>query len=136
MWQKNDGTGEANILQNQFTAYLVTALHRQKVDYLRRRTRLLQHEFSVDFQEERPEFQTGSEMGGDLPVQMQLENIALGIALEQLKERDRYIFFARVLDERSFEDLAKELGMGYKGVAAAYYRVIQKIKKEMRGDRE
>lgn len=136
MWQKNDGTGEANILQNQFTAYLLTALHRQKVDYLRRRTRLIQHEFSVDFHEERPEFQTGSEIEIHLPIQMQLENRALGIALEQLKERDRYIFFARVLDERTFEELAEELGMGYKGVAAAYYRVIQKIKKEMRGDKE
>ena len=136
MWQKNDGTGEANILQNQFTAYLVTALHRQKVDYLRRRTRLTQHEFSVDFQEEWPEFQTGSEIEIQLPIQMQLENIALGAALERLKERDRYIFFARVLDERSFQELAGELGMEYKGVAAAYYRVIQKIKKEMRGDKE
>lgn len=136
MWQKNDGTGEANILQNQFTAYLVTALHRQKVDYLRRRTRLIQHEFSVDFQEEWSEFQTASEIEIQLPIQMQLENIALGAALERLKERDRYIFFARVVDERSFEELAEELGMGYKGVAAAYYRVIQKIKEEMRGDKE
>ena len=136
MWQKNDGTGEANILQNQFTAYLVTALHRQKVDYLRRRTRLIQHEFSVDFQEEWPEFQTSSEIEIQLPIQMELENMALGAALERLKERDRYIFFARVLDERSFQELAEELGMEYKGVAAAYYRVIQKIKKEMRGDKE
>ena len=134
MWQKNDGTGEANILQNQFTAYLVTALHRQKVDYLRRRARLIQYEFSADFQEEWPEFQTGTDMEDQLPIQMQLENIALSNALEQIKERDRYIFFAKVLDERSFEELAEELGMGYKGVAAAYYRVIQRIKKEMRGE--
>lgn len=62
---------------------------------------------------------------------LDFENAALGRALTQLKERDRYIFFARVLDERAFDDLAMELGMGYKGVAAAYYRAIEKIKREM-----
>lgn len=47
-------------------------------------------------------------------------------ALLQIDKRDRYIFYAHVVDERSFADLALELGMGYKGVAAAYYRVIKK----------
>lgn len=41
-------------------------------------------------------------------------------------------FFARVLDERSFESLAEEMGLGYKGVTAIYYRTIQKIKKKMK----
>lgn len=137
MWLKNDGTGEANILQNQFTAYLVTALRRKKVDYLKRRSKLEQYELSVDFQEDWIGVSSDleSEIMMHLPIHMQMENAALGRALEQITERDRYIFFARILDERSFEELAEELGMRYKGVAAVYYRVIQKIKKQMRGDK-
>ena len=33
MRQRNDGTGEENILQNQFTAYLLVAVHRYKAAY-------------------------------------------------------------------------------------------------------
>ena len=78
----------------------------------------------------------GLNMLDRLPLQMQLENTALKLALEQMKGRERYIFLAKVLDERSFEELAEELGMGYKGVAAAYYRALEKIRKEMRGEEQ
>ena len=52
-------------------------------------------------------------------------------ALGQISDRERYIFFARALERRSFQDLALELGLGYKGVAAIYYRALQKLKKEL-----
>lgn len=131
---RNDGKGEANILQNQFTAYLMTAIRRRKVTLLQERAKLAQRELSVDLQGYLPgalgAMETPRRTYRDVPI----ENAALERALEQIEERDRYIFFARVLDERGFSELAAELGMGYKGVAAAYYRVIRKIKSEMRGD--
>lgn len=40
-------------------------------------------------------------------------------------------FFSHVLDEKGFEELAKELHLGYKGVAAIYYRTVRKIKNKM-----
>lgn len=134
MWQRNDGKSEVNILQNQFTKYLMTAIRRRKAVYLNHRGTVAQFEFSVDFQEAWPEFSTDPDMLDCLPLQMQLENTALKLALEQMKDRERYIFFAKVLDDRGFEDLATELGMGYKGVAAAYYRALEKIRKEIRGE--
>ena len=54
--------------------------------------------------------------------------------LRQIEKRDRYIFYAHVLDERTFTELAAELGLTYKGVTAAYYRVIHKIRDALRGD--
>ena len=53
-------------------------------------------------------------------------------ALEQISERERYVFMARVLDGISFEELGAELGLGYKGVAAVYYRAVSKIRKRMK----
>jgi len=134
MWQRNDGKSETNILQNQFTKYLMTAIRRRKAAYLNHRGTVERYEFSVDFQEMGSEFSTDPDMLARLPLQMQLENAALKLALEQMKERERYIFLTKVLDARSFEEMATELGMGYKGVAAVYYRAIEKIKKEMRGE--
>lgn len=65
------------------------------------------------------------------PESLALDSIALAQALEQLSERDRRIFLAQAMGNHSFEELAAELGLGYKGVAAAYYRAIQKLKQEL-----
>lgn len=49
MRYRNNGQGEDNILQNQFTTYLVTAIRWQKIAYLKKRTKLGAHELSTDF---------------------------------------------------------------------------------------
>lgn len=67
-----------------------------------------------------------------LHLPMQLEDSALLHALKGISERERHVFFARVLDERGFESLAEEMGLGYKGVATIYYRALRKIKKKMK----
>lgn len=51
--------------------------------------------------------------------------------MNQLSDRERYILLERVVCERSFDELAAELGIGYKGAAAIYYRAIKKIKNGM-----
>lgn len=70
----------------------------------------------------------------ELPLLMQLESTTLQNALCQLSERERYVFLSRVLEETGFEELGAELGLGYKGAAAVYYRAAGKIKKLMKGD--
>lgn len=72
------------------------------------------------------------DMLGELPLFMQLENDTLKDALEQISEREQYVFLAHVLEEASFEELAVALGLGYKGVAAIYYRAVNKIKRKMK----
>ena len=131
MRYRDNGQGEDNILQNQFTTYLVTAIRWQKIAYLKKRTKLGTHELPTDFDSafaQMLETQGTSAASVEQPV---LDSLMLAQALGQISDRERYIFFARALEKRSFDDLAAELGMGYKGVAAAYYRAVQKLKKEM-----
>lgn len=131
MWQRNNGQGEANILQNQFTAFLMTAVRWQKIDYLRNRTKRETHEVPANF--DHAVIQT-RETGAEKTVSLEqpvLESIALAQALSQISDRERYVFFARALEGRSFDELALELGVGYKGAAAIYYRTIRKLKKEL-----
>ena len=122
---RNNGQGESNILQNQFTRYLKTAIQRRKIDLFRARSK-------VD--------DSWQDIPGLITVDIyfnsagQCDTIGLEQALCQIGKRDRYIFYAHVLDERTFTELAAELGLTYKGVTAAYYRVIYKIREMLRGD--
>lgn len=116
---RNSGNGESNILQNQFTRYLKTAIERKKIDVLRERIKLYSHEQYDDSWREISSLATEDKY---FKFSTEFESTALEQALLQIEKRDRYIFYARVVEERSFAELALELGMGYKGVAAAYYR--------------
>lgn len=132
MRQKNNGKSESEILQNLFTAYLATAVQRRRNDYIRQAIQLQQAENPMsDLWYEREEEAEGGMLLG-LPLSMQLEDSALLHALKGINERERHVFLARVLDERSFESLAEEMGLGYKGVATIYYRTVGKIKKKMK----
>ena len=131
MWQKNNGKSETEILQNQFTAYLATAVQRRRNDYLQQMDRRQQIESLTEDFMFMPECSIEQDMLLGLPVLMQLEDSALLHALRELSERERYIFLARAVDGKSFEMLAEETGMGYKGVAAVYYRTVQKIKRKI-----
>lgn len=128
---RNSGKGESNILQNQFTCYLRTAIQCKKIDVLRERKKIYGHEHCDGSWREKAVLATEDEY---FRFSIQFESIVLEQTLLQIEKRDRYIFYAHVLDERTFTELAAELGMSYKGVAAAYYRVIKKVCKKMRGD--
>lgn len=132
MRQKNNGKSETEVLQNLFTAYLTTAVKRRRNDYIQQATRLQQMEDVTDNFQYSPEYGTDEDVFVGLPLTMQLEDSALIHALKELNERERHVFLARVLDERSFESLAEEMGLGYKGVTSIYYRTLRKIKKKMK----
>ena len=126
MYQRNDGKGENNIIQNRFTSYLVSAVSRRKSDYLRTKQRRGSIELPAD-----PDNLTAPENADiDDPETLLciMENAALSDVLSSVSERDRYIFFSRALYQRSFDELALELGLGYQGVAAVYYRVCKKVR--------
>lgn len=130
--RRNNGMGKDNITQNQFTAYLMKAVQRTKISYLRTQEKLVRHEIPTDFHEVPAD--AGAPFEEEAYEMLLLENAALKCALERIGQRERLILLARVLDGRDFESLAAELDLTYKGVASAYYRLIQKMKKEMGGD--
>ncbi|HWQ75176.1 MAG TPA: sigma-70 family RNA polymerase sigma factor [Syntrophomonas sp.] len=128
MWEHNDGIGESSVLQNQFTTYLVTAVHRRKIQYLQVKSRRLKNEIPLDPQEERKEFRSDLDITSQLPLLDQLESNELRQALEQLKGRDFFILTKKVLDERSFQEIADETGIAYKTIASIYYRLIKRLR--------
>ena len=130
MWQRNSGKSETEIIQNQFTAYLATAVQRRRSDYIQQMDRRRKIETLTEDFPFMPECSIEQDMLLGLPALMQLEDSVLLQALKELSERERYIFLARVLDGKSFETLAEEMELGYKGVSAVYYRTVQKIRRK------
>lgn len=132
MWQRNNGQTEAEKLQNRFTAYLLVAVRRQQRDYMMKANQQTRFELLVEDDTYRFGCQEETDLLNELPLMLQLESASLQYALEQINERERYVSLARVLDGTGFEELGAELGIGYKGAAAAYYRAVGKIKKMMK----
>ena len=132
MWQKNDGQNEADKLQNRFTAYISVAIQRRRNAYILQSVRQQQLETLSENPVSGSEYDILDDILGELPLLMQLENDKLLYALKELDERERQIFLARVLDDKSFEELAGVIGLSYKGVAAIYYRALRKIRNRMK----
>ena len=134
MQYRNDGNREEYIIQNQFTAYLQVALKRRKREYNSRFYILQKHEQPME-----PDsvLFTDHDCNDDYyhRIEQQAEYIAVLKAMDQLHDRERFVLIARSLEERSFEELAKELQIGYKGVAAIYYRAIRNIRKKLEGEK-
>lgn len=124
--------------QNQFTAYLVRAVRRKRRGYIEAQVRRLNREISTDL----PEYFWDTEVQSNPMDELLFEepasfgevyfkNERLEAALRRLPDRDRDVLFSKVVAEHSFTEIAAEMGLSYKGVAAVYYRAIGKLKKEL-----
>ncbi|MBD5540316.1 MAG: sigma-70 family RNA polymerase sigma factor [Lachnospiraceae bacterium] len=132
MWKRNEGKSELDILQNRFTRYLVTAVKRQRLLYIKNRNTRISQELPFEMQENQLLLMTEPDMLEMLPLMQKLENQGLRSAISGMKERERYIFLERVLSDKSIAELSIELGMEYKSVATVYYRTVEKIRKHMK----
>lgn len=107
MFTKNNGSNEHDILQNQFTAFLTVAVSNARIDYLRARIRRLQRELVTE------EYEILFSEDHDY-IEALSDNDALRHAMREIKEKERYVVLARILDEKGFDEIADELDMGYK----------------------
>lgn len=140
MVHKKKNNGENSYLQNMFTAYVAKAVRNRRRDILRARMKRQENEMYVDVQEFFRVYEDKLGVSGKKSEneavsfeEIDFQNEALERAIWNLSDRDRHVLFARILEERSYEELSEELGIAYKGVAAVYIRAIKKIRKEIEG---
>ena len=125
---KNNGTTEQEKLQNRFTAFVCASMSNARINYLKKES-CRAHRI-CDMEDEKLDWIPDE----DDFVSRLCDSDALSIALKQLDDRERHVLFARALQERSFEDIAEELGLKYKGVAAIYYRTTAKLRDILGGN--
>ena len=133
VWHRNEGQDNDDILQNKFTAYLLSAVKRRRALYIDNALRNQKLTEMIEATVTDDAFEFNSEFSLDAPLYMRIQNEKLYQALFELSERERYVFFNRVLEEKSLDELAEELGLSYKGAAAVYYRTVERIRNKMRG---
>lgn len=126
MLPRNNGITENEILQNQFTAYVSRAIRNRRLRYIMSQDRknskeLLYSQFQEFLAAEEDQI-------GEL-----LEYELLRQALRQIKDKERAIVLARVVEEKSFGEIALEMDMSYKAVTNMYYRIMQRLKFYMEG---
>ena len=127
MNRRNEGITESDILQNQFTAYVQTALKHCKSQYLAKQSMISSHEVSSLDDTEVSE--------NDFVIAI-AENDALHTALQHIKERERVVVTLRAVEEKSFQEIAITLGMKYSSVTMIYYRALDKLRIIMQEDEE
>lgn len=122
-----------NSTQNIFTAYLLTALQRRKNQYIaaqyRQDSKIVPLEGHDDLT-----IPDGNDLLSDLPFMEQIENPLLHHGLNLLDKKSQFVVMARIIDTLSYEEIALQLGMTYKGVTSLYYRAILKLRSSLRGE--
>lgn len=127
MKKRNNGFTEQDKLQNEFTAFITVSFERTKLKYIKREA----YRLRLIGEMEDEKFALIPD-GTDF-VETFCENEALAYALKQLDERERYVLVARVLQGKTFDEIAEKLGIKYKGVAAIYYRTTAKLRNILGG---
>ncbi|MBO5512636.1 MAG: sigma-70 family RNA polymerase sigma factor [Oscillospiraceae bacterium] len=128
MIKRNEGFTEQEKLQNRFTAFIMTSMSRARIDYLRKEKSRTQYTYEME-DEKMALIPDGTDFMAKL-----CDSDALVYGLKQLDDRERFVILARVLEEKSFDEIADKLGLKYKGVAAVYYRAIAKLRNILGGN--
>ncbi len=118
-----------DILQNQFSAYLKKAVHNRRIRFLRDKSRREENEI--------PQLDLESYIADDTDFMQELADYeAIQQALRSIKEKERRLVIARIVENKSFHEIAAELGMSYKATTSLYYRVMKRMKIFMDGGGE
>lgn len=134
IWKKYEDQTRDEVLQNRFIAYLTSAVSRRRAEYIDKLIQLQNHlSFNSDNIPDK-NFDVEEDVLKSFPLHLQIQNEDLFLSIAELSEQERYLFFNRALGELSLNEMAAELGMNYKTVAAVYYRTIQKLKKRIQGE--
>ena len=128
MIKRNDGISKDDICQNQFTAYVVLAVKRKRQSYIKKKQRDSEKETRTKKEAEQSEFKTA---GYDMWSRMEPQNEKLMAAMQQLSLKERFVVVGYVLEEKTFKEIAQEIGLSEKGVASVYYRSIKKLRAKM-----
>ena len=129
MYKRNSGLEDREILQNQFTAYVKRAVHNRRIRFQQDESRNSKAEISLMAIEM---YSCDSHDG----IASFLERESLRQALVEIQDRERYIILARVLDGKSVEEIATELGLSYRAVTSILYRCKQKLRQLLEGGDE
>lgn len=118
---KNTLNANDDLTQIKFTALLKTAVHNKRLNYIEKRNTRLKRQ--LDFED----FES-SLCDPDDFIQTIVDGDILKVAMERLNEREREVFYSRLIEDKSFFEISEDFGLSYKTTAAIFYRGIKKMR--------
>ena len=52
-------------------------------------------------------------------------------SLKVLTERERKIIILRILEDKDYSEIGKQMGLSYKGTATAFYKALKKLREAL-----
>ncbi len=136
-----NNTEKDNILQGEFTKYVVKSIKREKWRYIQKQNQISNHESYLEdenyivtqsrgiHEEMDASFFTTPEKFDDLTIRNLLSNDKLLFTYISLSEREKKILFLKVFKEFTFKEISTILDVDFHVIQTTYYRVIEKFKK-------
>lgn len=131
-----------DITQNYFTAYVRQALKRNRVSYYRRYKSLLKSELLYDSEDQiaaHTNIHTDVSDEADAKHPLHFDSIhtpGLAKELRNLPDKTLAIIRMRIVHEYSYKTIGAILGMKEEAVRVRYFRAIQKIRDNMKGEQK
>lgn len=118
----NSGSPENRDLQNQFAAYVKTAVIRKRSSYLRKMWQLENQEIICE--DKLLEAQEEEDFFSRFSLMDQIEDEKLVSVFKSLSQENRRILWLRAIEGLSYQEIADQLHMNFWSVKAAYLRMV------------
>lgn len=118
----NSGSPENRTLQNQFAAYVKTAVIRKRSSYLKKMRQLENREIICE--DKLLEVQEEEDFFSRFPLMDQIEDEKLVSVFKSLSQENRRILWLRAIEGLSYQEIADQLHMNFWSVKATYLRMV------------
>lgn len=124
-------------MRNHFTGYLLSAIKKEQINYIRKNSKWMEHEVLADTVEKSGKESFEDRLLDRLENQRKknigewkgtMQNDDLVVRLNWLKEREQDIIFRRIFLNQSFEQIGKEYQITEKQTQQAYHYAIRKMR--------
>lgn len=118
MYKNNENQND--ILQNQFSSYVKTAIRNRRIRYLTNQSKRVKNETTI------VEYEIYLYDNDDY-IQRMIDFDCLKAAFRLLNDKEKRIVVARLIEDKDFSEIARDFQTTYKAVTSLYYRAIKKL---------
>jgi RNA polymerase sigma-70 factor (ECF subfamily) len=124
VWTKLDGFK----MESEFSTWLFRVAHNETLNFLQK-----QKKHSAQSQSSETVDYENAASASQSPKSSQIE-IALEQAIQQLPEKQRFVFMLRYFDELNYEKIASITGTSVGGAKANFYQALKKMEEILKRD--
>jgi RNA polymerase sigma-70 factor (ECF subfamily) len=124
VWSKLDGFK----MESEFSTWLFRVAYNETLNFLQK-----QKKYAIQSQSEENVDYENAASGSDSPKSSQIQ-IALEQAIQQLPEKQKFVFMLRYFEELNYEKIASITGTSVGGAKANFHQALKKMEEILKKD--